>query len=98
MHRYGSQDLRHDCITARSAHKNRLQLLERYGHGLKRGAVAQPARLAFEQADVMSPVVEGLAAIKAARVRGHPHAIGHGTNMVMVDPQADDTVGVLSAT
>ena len=42
------------------------------------------------------PVVDGLAAIKAALVRGHPHAIGHGSNMVMVDPQADDTVGVLS--
>ena len=27
--------------------------------------------------------------------RSHPHAIGHGGNMVVVDPQADDTVGVL---
>ena len=44
----------------------------------------------------MLPVLDGLTAIKAALVRCHPHAIGHSGNMVVVDPQADDTVGVLS--
>ena len=44
----------------------------------------------------MLPIVEGLTAIKAALVRCHPHANGHSGNMVLVDPQADDTVGVPS--
>ena len=72
----------------------RLQSLERCTHGLKRGIVAQPAGFAFEQANVMLPVEEGLAAIKAALVLCHLHDIDHGCDMVIVGPQADVTVSL----
>ena len=41
-------------------------MLQGLGHGLEGGAVAQGPGLAFEQADVMAPVVQGLPTLKTA--------------------------------
>ncbi len=62
--RHGGQDLRHDPITAGMTFQAVLELTQRRWQIGKGSAVAQRAGLAFDQRDVVLPVIADLVAIQ----------------------------------
>lgn len=75
--RDGRQHLSHDPVTTLVAQQDVLQLTQDLWQGLEWGTIAQGPRLALDQADVVPPVVEGLVALKASGMAGHPGVVSH---------------------
>ena len=96
----GGEHLGHDAITACMAQQVGLQLLQGWGHGLERSAIAQGTGLAFEQGDVVAPVVDGLLTLEAAhqrhRLRLPLRSRADDHQAIRIGPDADTGMGPLA--
>ena len=94
--RYGSQDLRHDPVTAGMTPQAVLKLTQRHRQISKGRSVAQRAGLALNQRDVVLPVVADLVAIQQARMAGYQRIIGHHLDAGRIQTAADPLTRVLT--
>ncbi|MNY21163.1 hypothetical protein D3C86_1546900 [compost metagenome] len=95
-HGYGSQDLRHDPVTAGMTCQAVLELPQWCWQIRKRSAIAQCARLALDQRDVVLPVIVDLVAIQQARVAGNQYVISYHLDPRRIQAATEPLAGVLT--
>ena len=94
--RYGSQDLRHDPVTAGMTPQTVLKLTQRRGRSVK-GAPLRSAPGLRSISGVVLPVVADLVAIQQARMAGDQRIIGHHLDSGRIQTAADPLTRVLTA-
>eukprot|EP01038_Epipyxis_sp_PR26KG_P017796 gene17797-24838_t len=94
--RHHGQHLCHDPVSSRVPEQRLAQTQQRRRKVQERRAIAQCARLALHQVDVVLPVVAGLATARQPGMAGYDGVRGRHIDSLGIDAGADDVAGPLA--